>query len=75
MGEHDVDTEDGFHEDIGIDHFKTHEEYDDYLWINDIAIIYLERDVEFTGFLRMFFFSTMFEMAEKQINCFTLCHL
>lgn len=39
----------GPHEDIGIARFVIHEEYDEDLWIHDIAMIYLERDVLFTG--------------------------
>ena len=42
-------TEDGPHEDIAIARFLAHKEFDNFLWINDIGMIYLERDVQFTG--------------------------
>lgn len=50
MGEHDKRTEsDGPHQDIQIMDFETHDDYDNFVKINDIAMIYLERDAEFTG--------------------------
>ena len=61
MGEHEIDKiADGFHEDIAIEYFESHKAFDDYLWINDIAMIYLERDVEFTGFTVESFFTIFF---------------
>lgn len=50
MGEYDKRTEsDGPHQDIKIADYETHSDHDDFIKINDIAMIYLEHDVEFTG--------------------------
>lgn len=51
LGEHQIgSTKYGSHEDIAIVRFLAHKQFDNVLWINDIAMVYLERDVEFTGF-------------------------
>lgn len=42
-------TTDGDHQDIPVDHVVKHEEFDFVHMINDIAIIHLTHDVEFTG--------------------------
>lgn len=56
LGEFDLSKNDTHTEDIGIDHFVPHPEYDSELQLNDIAIVHLMRDVNFTG------------GPEKQIN-------
>lgn len=49
LGEYDLSTtNDGQHEDIGIVNFEM-AELDEAHIINDIAVLYLERHVEFTG--------------------------
>lgn len=56
LGEHDLTTtDDGPHEDIKITHVEKHSEYS--ARINDIAIIYLEHDVTFTGNFTSIFFT------------------
>lgn len=50
LGEHDLrTTEDAPHKDIVIHRSVPHKEFDPELKLNDIAIIYLSRDVEFSG--------------------------
>lgn len=50
MGEYDKRTEsDGPHQDIKIVDYETHDDYDNFIKINDIAMIYLEHDATFTG--------------------------
>lgn len=50
LGEYDTkDENDGPHEDIEISSSVSHEEFDDPLKINDIALIHLVRDVVFKG--------------------------
>lgn len=49
MGEHDRSDDDGQHQDINVVRADPHDSFNSRLMINDIAIIYLERDVEFTG--------------------------
>lgn len=50
MAEHDIkSTKDGMHVDIPIDHVDKHENYTNITKINDIAVVHLSRDVEFTG--------------------------
>ena len=50
LGEHDLTTlDDGPNLDVPVAHAKKHEHYDEDLDINDIAMITLEDDVEFTG--------------------------
>lgn len=50
LGEHDLLTsEDGPHLDVDVGRAEMHEKYDEDLDVNDIAMIYLEDDVEFTG--------------------------
>lgn len=50
MGEHDLNlTDDGVHQDIRVAHGKRHERYDPGFKLNDIGIVRLERDVEFSG--------------------------
>lgn len=48
MGEHDTNDDDEHHEDIKIDRVARHS-YDVVRRINDVALLFLERDVEFTG--------------------------
>ena len=53
LGEHDLlTTKDGPHQDIPIARIRAHKAYDNVFWLNDIAMIYLSRDVQFTGFYR-----------------------
>lgn len=55
LAEHDTrTTDDGQHQDIGIAFSDVHEEYDEEIDLNDIAIVHLEHDVEFNGKLRLF---------------------
>lgn len=50
MGEHDRSTtEDGEHQDIKVLRADPHDSFNSRLMINDIALVYLEHDVEFTG--------------------------
>lgn len=50
LGEYDISkTSDGEHQDIPIDYILRHEAFDGYNMINDIAIVYLKQDVEFSG--------------------------
>lgn len=50
LGEYDTSTtSDGVHQDVSIDHVVKHEKYDDLHLINDIAIIHLAHDIDFTG--------------------------
>lgn len=54
LGEHDLTSDDGMHQDVTIDLTLPHEDYDNDLLLNDIALIYLDYDVKYTGrFLRM----------------------
>lgn len=48
LGEHDLRITDA-HQDIVIDRTVPHKEFDPEMKLNDIAIIYLKRDVEFSG--------------------------
>lgn len=49
FGEHDVRIDDGLHEDVGIEQFEWHEDFDPDSLENDIAILILERNVDFNG--------------------------
>lgn len=50
LGEYDISTTtDGQHETIRVDRAERHEKFDFVLGVNDIAIVYLKNDVEFTG--------------------------
>lgn len=50
LGEHDtLTTEDGQHEDVDIASIEVHEKYVRTPKVNDIAIVYLKKDVTFTG--------------------------
>lgn len=50
LGEHDLQTQsDGKHEDVRVTHGDAHETYNKALGINDIAIVYLARDVQYNG--------------------------
>lgn len=65
MGEYDIRVEnDGPHEDIEISSSVPHEEYNDPLKINDIALIHLVRHVEFKGHIFLF----EIEVATKITN-------
>lgn len=56
LGEWDYNTDsDGPHQDIKIADHEVHEAYNTTIKIHDIAIIYLERDVDFTGELKLNF--------------------
>lgn len=39
----------GLHLDVGIEYMESHKDFDDFHWVNDIAMIFLEKNVEFTG--------------------------
>lgn len=58
LGEYDILTNtDGQHIDIPVDHVQVHENYNSNITeINDIAIVYLARDVKFTGELKFDFY-------------------
>lgn len=47
--------------DVNIDLIETHENFETTTKINDIAIVHLARDVEFTGQLKIFVFGIFFE--------------
>lgn len=50
LAEHDIGTQsDGTHEDILISKTVKHGQYNEESKVNDIAMIYLERHVEFSG--------------------------
>lgn len=50
LGEHDVSTTtDGKHKDIDIVHAVKHEQYIKNAGIDDIAMVWLKKNVEFTG--------------------------
>lgn len=50
LGEYDLTTEsDGLHEDVRVTKRDPHENYNKPLGINDIAIVYLARDVKYNG--------------------------
>lgn len=50
LGEHDTETEiDGEHVDLDIARVESHKHYLSALKINDIAVVHLDRDVDFTG--------------------------
>lgn len=50
LGEYDTrTTTDGPHEDVRISKVQSHKDFDPDLYLNDIAIISLERNVEFNG--------------------------
>ena len=50
LGEHDVRApDDGIRDDVTIIHSERHENYNSNSKVNDIAMLYLERDVEFSG--------------------------
>lgn len=56
LGEHEIGSKMyGPHKDVEIALILSHENFDSVLWINDIAMIYLDQDVEFTGFNCDFF--------------------
>lgn len=40
---------DGQHEDIRVSHAEPHKKYNKIFHLNDIGLVYLERDVTFTG--------------------------
>lgn len=67
LGEHDLRTDDGGHQDIPIARTVTHEEFDPNIKTNDIAIIHLERDVEFSGKIFIFLF-----FNPKRLEIFSL---
>lgn len=50
LGEHDTRImTDGEHQDIPVADEEPHEDFSMYRQINDIAVVYLERDVVFNG--------------------------
>lgn len=56
LGEHDTTrNSDGPHQDVIVTRVQKHWGYNIHLKINDIGILYLERDVDFTGKLILFF--------------------
>lgn len=57
LGERDLRTEDdGPHQDIPIARSVAHEQYDPVWKFNDIAMLHLERDVEFSGGIQNYSF-------------------
>lgn len=57
LGEYDTNTtSDGAHQDVAIDHVVKHEKFDRKHMINDMAIVHLAHDVDFTGKLEINFF-------------------
>lgn len=55
LGEHDLSTpNEARHEDVRVTRAEPHSGYDKNLSINDIAMLYLARDVKFTGKLDNF---------------------
>lgn len=56
LGAHDI-PKDKNYVDINIDRIEKHEHFEPTTKINDIAIVYLSRDVEFTGLLKFDVFS------------------
>lgn len=49
LGEHDISTEDDEHQDFPVVHVERHASFSPKWKINDIAVLYLQRDVEFDG--------------------------
>lgn len=50
LGEHDFKrTDDGIHQDILVSHAIKHEQHEPNLKFNDIGIIHLTHDIEFSG--------------------------
>lgn len=50
LGENDLrTTRDGLHKDVFVAKYEKHKQFDERLMINDIAMLYLDRDIEFTG--------------------------
>lgn len=61
LGEHDIRTEDdGPHQDVKVVHTESHGNYIRRQGLNDIGILYLERDVDFTGRIQNFNFSKFY---------------
>lgn len=57
LGEYDISTtEDGKHETIRVDHAVAHKLFRRGVGINDIGLVYLVEDVEFTGEFQSFVF-------------------
>lgn len=57
LGEHNtLTTDDGDHVDVPIKDVQMHENYKWLSQINDIAIVYLKHDVDFTGKLELYLF-------------------
>lgn len=72
LGEHDRrTTDDGQHQDIGIVRAAAHEDYSSRYMINDIAVLFLERDVEFTGEFRFDFFFARLCVSVYYNLCFS----
>lgn len=60
LGEYDTEiTKDGKHIDVGIARIESHNHSTSYLKINDIGIVYLKHDVEFTGDLEFYLNAVM----------------
>lgn len=49
LGEHDLTERDGRHEDVRVIRGVAHESYSKALGINDIAVVYLVREVKYNG--------------------------
>lgn len=59
LGEHNISTnQDGQHFDFTIGRFLVHENFNQTTEINDIAMVYLPRNVEFTGELKFDLFAS-----------------
>lgn len=65
LGEYDVSTTtDGKHQDIDIVHAVKHEQYIKNAGIDDIAMVYLKKHVEFNGKMR----DNAFDLREDVLN-------
>lgn len=74
LGEYDIRTDDdGPHEDIGISSIVPHEEYNDPLKINDIALLHLVRHVKFKGHTFSILNGSILHKSVKNIQFALLC--
>lgn len=69
LGENDLrTTRDGPHKDVFVAKFEKHAQFNERLMINDIAMVYLDRDVEFTGNCNFWFLYRMIFFHLTQLN-------
>lgn len=67
LGEYDMSrTTDGTHEDVSVDHVVKHDTFDFVNMINDIALIHLVHDVDFTG--KTFYFSKILKVLLRYLS-------